>query len=266
MATPRGFGIAVSLEPETVRKAAQSVEARGYSSFWTNNTPGSDGLQVLRLAGQVTSHVELGVGVIPVHRHPVDEIVERTGKGTGDELPMTRLLLGIGAAGEGALQTARESIEALRAELDCDIYLAALGPRMCRLAGELADGVLFNWLTPDYARKSAELVQEGARSAGRSTPRLMTYVRAALREDGRARLEKEAARYESIPAYAKHFERMGVGGVGASIVANDRADMQEQLAAWDGVLDEIVVRSITPNDTLDETLELIDAAAPQGQS
>jgi len=28
------------------------------------------------------------------------------------------------------------------------IYLAALGPRMCELAGEVADGVLLNWIPP----------------------------------------------------------------------------------------------------------------------
>jgi alkanesulfonate monooxygenase SsuD/methylene tetrahydromethanopterin reductase-like flavin-dependent oxidoreductase (luciferase family) len=262
MATPRGFGIAVYVEPDVITKSAAEAESRGYSSFWTNNTPGSDGLQVLRLAGSVTSKMNLGVGVIPVHRHPADEIVQRTGKGTDQELPMDRLLLGIGASGKGALQQVRENIAALRAELDCKIYLAALGPKMCKLAGELADGVLFNWLTSEYASNSADLVREGAREAGRPTPRLMTYVRVCLGNEGLARLQKEASRYESIPAYAAHFERMGVGGVDASIAASDKAEVQERLKAWDGVLDEIVVRSITPNDTLEETLALIDAAAP----
>jgi alkanesulfonate monooxygenase SsuD/methylene tetrahydromethanopterin reductase-like flavin-dependent oxidoreductase (luciferase family) len=160
------------------------------------------------------------------------------------------------------LKRIRENIELLRSELDWQIYLAALGPRMCKLAGELADGVLFNWLTPDYARKSADLVREGASEAGRPAPRLMSYVRVSLGDEGLARMEKEAARYESIPSYAAHFERMGVGGVAASIAATDNTEIQERLKEWDGVLDEIVVRSITPNDTLEETLTLIDAAAP----
>jgi alkanesulfonate monooxygenase SsuD/methylene tetrahydromethanopterin reductase-like flavin-dependent oxidoreductase (luciferase family) len=262
MATPRGFGIAVYVDDDVITKSATEAESRGYSSFWTNNTPGSDGLHVLRLAGSVTSKINLGVGVIPVHRHPAKEIIQRTGKGTDQELPMDRLLLGIGTSGKGALQQIRDNIATLRAELDCEIYLAALGPKMCRLAGEIADGVLFNWLTPEYAGRSAELVREGARDAGRPAPRLMTYVRVCLGSEGRARLEKEAARYESIPAYAAHFERMGVGGVDASIAASDKAEVRERLKAWDGVLDEIVVRSITANDTVEETLALVDAAAP----
>ncbi len=262
MTTPRGFGIAVTLDDTTITQAASRAETRGYSSFWTNNSPGSDGLHVLRVAGKATSSLNLGVGVIPVHRHPVDEIVQRSGKGTADELPMGRLLLGVGASGPGALALARESIERLRTELGCQVYLAALGPKMCRLAGEVADGVLFNWLTPEYAKQSADIVREGATSAGRPAPRLMTYVRVSLRDDGLERMKKEAARYESIPAYAAHFARMGVGGVDASIAAQDAAEVQERLKAWDGVLDEIVVRSITPNDTLEETLELVEAGAP----
>lgn len=263
MATPRGFGIAVRVEEPIVTATAERAEALGYSSFWTNNSPGSDGLALLRVAGNATGAIKLGVGVIPVHHDPVEEIVRRSGKGAGDELPMDRLLLGIGASGDGALKLARESVEKLRSELGCKVYLAALGPKMCRLAGEVADGVLFNWLTPEYAKKSADLVREGAATAGRPAPRLMTYVRVSLREEGLEKLKSEAARYEGIPQYAAHFERMGVGGVDASIAANDAAEIQERLKQWDGVLDEIVVRSITPNDSREELLELVEAGAPK---
>src|SRR5215469_6243708 len=47
------------------------------------------------------------------------------------------------------------------------VYLAALGPQMLRLAGEVADGVLLNWATPDRIAASRELVADGARRAGR---------------------------------------------------------------------------------------------------
>jgi alkanesulfonate monooxygenase SsuD/methylene tetrahydromethanopterin reductase-like flavin-dependent oxidoreductase (luciferase family) len=262
MPNPRGFGIAVEVEEDVVATTARRADELGYTSYWTNNRPGSDGLQVLRVAGNSSASLNLGVGVIPVPRHASDEIIQRTGKGTEQEIPMNRLLLGIGASGKGALQTARDNITALREALDCKIYLAALGPKMCRLAGEMADGVLFNWLTPDDAKYSADLVREGAEAAGRPAPRLMTYVRVSLREDGLGRLKKEAERYEGIPQYAAHFERMGVRGVDASIAANNAAEIQERLKAWDGVLDEIVVRSITPNDTMDEIMELVEAAKP----
>ena len=51
---------------------------------------------------------------------------------------------------------------------------------MCHLAGEVADGVLLNWLTPEHARTSAEWVRAGAAAAQRRPPRLAAYVRVAV--------------------------------------------------------------------------------------
>ena len=36
---------------------------------------------------------------------------------------------------------------------------------MCHLAGEVADGVLLNWLTPEHVVRSAEWVRAGAQAA-----------------------------------------------------------------------------------------------------
>src|SRR3972149_7153510 len=52
-----------------------------------------------------------------------------------------------------------------RAELP--IYVAALGPQMCRLAGEVADGVLLNWATPEDAAEAVAEVRAGAAGPGR---------------------------------------------------------------------------------------------------
>ena len=97
--------------------------------------------------------------------------------------------------------------------------MAALGPKMCRLAGEIADGVLFNWLTPEHARVSADLVREGATAAGRKPPTLYAYVRLALGPKAIDKLAEEGARYAAIPAYGAHFERMGVKPVETCIAA-----------------------------------------------
>lgn len=52
---------------------------------------------------------------------------------------------------------------------DIPIYLAAIGPKMHQLAGEMADGVLTDWmLDPDYVQSALEHVQEGCQRAGRA--------------------------------------------------------------------------------------------------
>jgi alkanesulfonate monooxygenase SsuD/methylene tetrahydromethanopterin reductase-like flavin-dependent oxidoreductase (luciferase family) len=65
------------------------------------------------------------------------------------------------------------------------VYLAALGPQMLRLAGEVADGALLNWATPDRIAASRELVADGARRAGRGPADvpLTMYVRVCIDDD-----------------------------------------------------------------------------------
>ena len=65
------------------------------------------------------------------------------------------------------------------------IYLAALGPQMLRMAGEVADGALLNWATPERIAASRELIAEGARRAGRDPADvpLTMYVRVCVDDD-----------------------------------------------------------------------------------
>src|SRR4051812_39817689 len=46
------------------------------------------------------------------------------------------------------------------------IYLAAIGPRNTRLAGEIADGWLPFFFAPEHVRDARELLEEGAREGG----------------------------------------------------------------------------------------------------
>jgi alkanesulfonate monooxygenase SsuD/methylene tetrahydromethanopterin reductase-like flavin-dependent oxidoreductase (luciferase family) len=133
---------------------------------------------------------------------------------------------------------------------------------MCRLAGEVADGVLFNWLTPEYARFSAERVREGAAAARRQPPKLYAYIRVALGPGADERLQQEANRYAGIPAYAANFARMGLKPVETAIAAATPDAVRRGLAQWDGIVDQAIIRSITAKDTVEENLALVRAAAP----
>jgi hypothetical protein len=75
-------------------------------------------------------------------------------------------------------------------------------------------------------------------------------------------LEQEANRYAGVPAYAANFTRMGLKPVETAIAAQNRDDVQRGLAPWNGVVDHIIVRSITAKDTVDEHVALVKAAAP----
>ncbi|HEU5323019.1 MAG TPA: LLM class flavin-dependent oxidoreductase, partial [Methylomirabilota bacterium] len=244
---------------DVIRAAAREAEALGYGSFWVNHPGATDGLAALAHAAAETRRIELGVGVIPLHTRTPESIVQGV---RAAALPLDRLLLGVGSPNPGALARVRAGIADLRGQLATRLVLAALGPRMCGLAGELADGVLFNWLTPEHARRSAELVRAGAAAAGRRPPRTFAYVRLALGAAAADRLAEEGARYAGIPAYAANFARMGVKPLDTAIAAQRPEDVAAALARWRGAVDEVVLRAVTARDTVEETLALLRAARP----
>jgi alkanesulfonate monooxygenase SsuD/methylene tetrahydromethanopterin reductase-like flavin-dependent oxidoreductase (luciferase family) len=252
-----GFALFAATAPDVIRASAREAESLGYSSFWVNHPGSTDGLAALALAARETRRIELGIGVIPLNTRGPESIVEGVG---ANALPLDRLLLGVGSPNPEALKRVRAGIAELRSRLKTRLVVAALGPQMCRLAGEIADGVLFNWLTPEHARVSAEWVRAGAAAADRKPPKLFAYVRLALGPAACTRLSEEGSRYAGIPAYGNHFVRMGVKPVETAIAAQSPEAIPPALGKWRGVVDEVVLRAITAGDTVEENLTLLQAA------
>jgi alkanesulfonate monooxygenase SsuD/methylene tetrahydromethanopterin reductase-like flavin-dependent oxidoreductase (luciferase family) len=252
-----GFALFAGTAPGVIQSSAREAETLGYHSFWVNHPGSTDGLAALALAARETRRIDLGVGVIPLHTRGPESIAEGV---RGQALPLDRLLLGVGSPNPASLRRVREGVAALRSQLHTRLVVAALGPRMCQLAGEVADGVLFNWLTPEYARRAADWVREGARAAGRPVPTLYAYVRVALGAEAHDRLQDEGKRYAGVPAYAAHFERMGIKPVETAIAAQNAQGIATALRAWEGAIDHVVLRAITAKDTVEENLALVRAA------
>jgi alkanesulfonate monooxygenase SsuD/methylene tetrahydromethanopterin reductase-like flavin-dependent oxidoreductase (luciferase family) len=255
----QGFALFAGIPADVIKAAAREAEAVSYSSFWVNHPGPVDGLAALAAAAKETRRVALGIGVIPLNTRGPQSIIEGV---RANALPLDRLLLGVGSPNPGALGRVRSGVAELRGALTAKIVVAALGPKMCELAGEVADVVLFNFVTPEHARASAELVRAGARKAGRPVPTLYSYVRVALGAASRPRLQDEADRYGKIPAYADNFARMGVKPIDTTIMAETPDALRAAIARWNGVVDELVLRAITPTDSVEETLALVRAAKP----
>ncbi len=68
------------------------------------------------------------------------------------------------------------------------VYLAALGPQMLRLAGEVADGALLNWATPAQIAASRARIDEGCARAGRDPAAvpITMYIRVCIDDDASA--------------------------------------------------------------------------------
>jgi probable F420-dependent oxidoreductase len=96
-----------------------------------------------------------------------------------------------------------------------EIVLGALNPGMLRLAGEVADGVLLNYLPASHVPACVAHVREGEAAAGREPGSCTVYgyvhVGVAEREDGIDLARRDLFSYVVVDAYAQAFRAAGFG-------------------------------------------------------
>jgi alkanesulfonate monooxygenase SsuD/methylene tetrahydromethanopterin reductase-like flavin-dependent oxidoreductase (luciferase family) len=247
------IGVAASIGPELAAQLAPLVEDAGFHALWVNDTPGSDALSVLAAAAQATERLTLATGVLPLDRRSVAEIVGRV---VGDDLPQHRLVLGLGSgqARVGGVKMVRDAASELRAALGARVVIGALGPKMRAAAVEASDGVLLSWLTPDVARQQAEHARER-----NVNTHVALYVRTALDSEASSRLRAETAQYAAFPSYAANLTRTGVDA-NSTVIDAAVHDGPVLLQDFRDGPDEIVLRAITPDDSLEDYQRFIDRA------
>ncbi len=259
-AQKRAFGVAAGLPAEVCGPLAETCEEAGYDSIWANDHPGAKGLETLAEFAKASDSIGLGVAVIALDRQGPEVIaadIERLG------LDPSRLWIGVGAGFEKKPRTfMAEQIGLLRERLPgVKLVMAAMGPRMCALAGASYDGAFFNWMTPAFAAGAREKVEAGAADAGHDAPPVFGYVRTAVGDDATARLAKEESFYRDLhKGYRDHFARLGEPEGTVGVAAADREDAQAKLAAYDA-LDVIVVRGLA-SARVEPMTALARAAAP----
>jgi alkanesulfonate monooxygenase SsuD/methylene tetrahydromethanopterin reductase-like flavin-dependent oxidoreductase (luciferase family) len=258
----RAFGVTAGLDPGVAEPLAGRCGMLGYVSMWSNDHPGASGLETLATFARSVPGIDVGVAVLALDRHTPEEIarkIEELG------LPHERLWVGVGAGfSERPLTRMREALPELRERLpDVKLVLAAMGPKMCALAGAGYDGAFLNWMTPEFAAGARQQVHAGASEAGRRPPPVLGYVRTAVGPDAEERLRKDEAFYRDMhEGYRNHFERLGAepGSVGVASESPYAADAE--LARYDA-LDVVVVRALA-TATVGAMTALAEAVAPGG--
>jgi alkanesulfonate monooxygenase SsuD/methylene tetrahydromethanopterin reductase-like flavin-dependent oxidoreductase (luciferase family) len=257
----RGLGVAAGLEPEVARELAARCAAAGYDSLWSNDHPMASGLETVKEFAPAAPALEIGVAVLPLDRHDPADIAAKVAE-LG--LEPERLWIGIGAGFTNRpLGVVREGLAALRSSLpeQTRVAVAAMGPRMCALAGAEADAVFLNWMTPERAAWARDRVEEGAAEAGRSSaPTILGYVRVAVGPDAGQRLLKEETFYRELhQGYIRHFRSLGREPGTVGIAASDPATVSAELERYEAVIDHVVVRALARADA--ESLGAVVAAA-----
>jgi alkanesulfonate monooxygenase SsuD/methylene tetrahydromethanopterin reductase-like flavin-dependent oxidoreductase (luciferase family) len=259
---PRGLGISAGLEPGLVRALAARCEQLGYHSLWSNDEPAASGLEMLAQFAAAAPQLELGVGVLPLDRHPPARIateIDRLG------IDPSKLWLGIGSGQlRRQIDLLRRAVAELREILpgETRIVVAAMRPRLCRLGGAVADGVLLNWMPPDHVPVARRWVQEGAAESGRPTPVLASYVRVAMGSGSLQRLRDEEGRYRTInEGHRRYFAAMDVPPGSVGVAASTPPEVHERLGPYQSALDLPIVRVLANADATSLTA-VADAAAP----
>jgi alkanesulfonate monooxygenase SsuD/methylene tetrahydromethanopterin reductase-like flavin-dependent oxidoreductase (luciferase family) len=247
------LGLMGALDHGVLRELGPGIEAAGFHALWLNDGAGAGSLEAFGAVAGITSTLVLGTGVVPFHRRPADEIagtIARLG------LPEDRLVLGVGS-GTGdpkPVSLVRSGIAALRPLTSAPIVVGALGPRMRELGATEADGVLLSWLTPSIAAEQADEARRQAADASRPAPRVVLYARTAVDPAAQSALEKEAAAYGGYPSYAANFARLGIDPIATTIGPDDLA---ARIPEYLDVVDELVLRAITPDNTADQLAAFI---------
>jgi alkanesulfonate monooxygenase SsuD/methylene tetrahydromethanopterin reductase-like flavin-dependent oxidoreductase (luciferase family) len=259
---PRGLGITAGLAAGLVRDLAARCEQLGYHSLWSNDEPAASGLQTLGHFAAAAPRLELGVGVLPLDRYQPSRIateIDRLG------IDPARLWIGIGCGQlRSQIDPLRRAVAELRERLPrgTRIAVAAMRPRLCRLGGAVADGVLLNWMLPQQLAEARRWVQEGADEAGRAAPIVASYVRVAVGSGSLQRLRDEERHYRNVnDKHRKHFAAMNVPLGSVGVTASAPPEVRERLAAYQSALDLPIVRVLANADATSLTA-VADAAAP----
>jgi len=255
---------------------ARETEARGYHAAWTGEAAGYDAITLMATIATHTERLHVGSAVVPVQtRTPV---VLGQSAATLSHLAPGRVLLGIGLSSKvivgdwhglafaPSLQQIHEAVQVIRMVASGErvnfegkfyrvknfrlavpppsppvrVVLAALGPEMLELAGEIADGVVLNWIPPETVPISIEHLEAGAKKAGRTLGdfEIASFIRTCVTDEaGAAReaLARDITGYATVDAYANFFRNAGfaeeVDLVNAAWRAGDRSGAVKQVSA-----------------------------------
>ncbi|MDX6291566.1 MAG: hypothetical protein QOH50_641 [Kribbellaceae bacterium] len=280
-----------------VRDQIAEAAAAGITTAWLAQALGWDALTAIAAAGQVPG-IQFGTSVVPFpQRHPlvlasqaltvqaatgnrltlgigagISSMVE-TMYGLPTDRPARRLreylgvllplLRGESVSHRGETLTAVGAVSAPETEAP-SVLVAALGPAMLKVAGELADGTI-TWMTGPrtLAEHIVPSISKAAADAGRPAPRTVAGLAVCVTDDAegvRARFADEFAMAGQVPEYRAMLDREGVAGPGdVLIVGNDEAVARSIERIRDtGVTDILAAPIGTPAEQSRTTRTLVD--------
>ncbi len=250
---------------------ARRAEADGFTSLWYASAVGGDPLVAMALAGRATTSIELGTSVLQTYTaHPV--LQANRAVSVADGMGRPGFTLGLGPSHRPPIEDAyglsyanpgrhtEEYIQVLMALLQGDavhfegedfrvhaggppaaerveipVLLAALAPRMLRVAGQLTAGTIL-WMGNEQAIEShvAPRLREAAAAAGRPAPRIVAGLPVAVHDDvdeARATAAKVFAGYGELPNYRRLLDIGNAAGPADAAIVGDEDAVTARIEA-----------------------------------
>jgi probable F420-dependent oxidoreductase len=260
--------------PELVRAADRC----GYTDAWSYESFSSDAFAPIAAAAMLSDKLRFGCAIIPVFTRPAPLIAMSAV--TTNQLAGGRFILGLGISTPNIVEQwmgvpfrkpvtmMRETVEALRAifrgekvtmagkmvkingfrldapiEFAPKIYIGAQGAKMLRIAGEIGDGVIVNFITPETLPAMLDHTRDGMRAAGKDPAKLDVVCRiiVAVDEDEavtRSLFRRSLTAYVTVPQYNKFFREIGYDKEAG--IAIDAWNAGDRKKALESVSDEMV--------------------------
>lgn len=262
-----GIGVNANARPSDVVAAVVRAEEAGFSSAWLAQIFSNDALTLLALAGSSTGRIELGTAVVPTHsRHPLYMAQQAL---TTQAACDGRLLLGLGPSHKLVIENmlglsyarparhVQEYVEIVRALAEegkvsyqgelyrvqgqvavkgakpFPILIGALGARMRRIAGTIADGTI-TWMAGTAALRDTLIpdINAAAVGAGRPAPRIVASIPVALtadRDAARSVIDEALAIYPQLPSYKAVLDLGGASRPSDVAVIGDETAIESAL-------------------------------------
>jgi F420-dependent oxidoreductase-like protein len=278
--------------------AVVDAERRGFGRAWFGQRLGWDPLTVIAAIGDRAPRIGMGTAIVVTwSRHPLTLAAEAL---TAQAAVQGRLTLGIGPSHQPIVEGrfgqhwhrpgrhVEEQLDvllpALRGEA-VDVHgetvtafgaltapgapappllLSAHGPRLLRMAGERADGVITTWTD---ARSVAENVVPAVRAAaaGRPDPQVVVGVIATLTDDRDAAREHVARNFGmagSLPSYRRSLDQAGFSGPEDTILAGNEAELEKAVRRFaDAGATELQLCPVGPPAEQARTIEFFGGLA-----
>jgi len=281
------LGITIPFDPfltaDHFRSLVQTAERCGYTEAWSYESYTTDAFSPICAAAMLSPKMRFGTAIVPVFSRPPALIAMSAI--TAHLLTGGRFVLGLGISTPNIMQgwmgvpfrkpvtMMRETVEALRAifrrekvtmhgkmfnidgfrldvpfETAPPLYIGEQGSLMLRVAGEIGDGVIVNFVTPETLSSTLDETRAGRKAAGKDPATLDVACRiiCAVDEDDatvRAMFRRSLTAYVTVPQYNKFFREIGYEKeAGIAFDAWNAGDRKKALESIpDGMVEKIFV-------------------------